>query len=252
MLLYSWNINGFRAVLKKGFVDWLKNCQADVVGLQEIKIQPEQIEKERWDNPGYQTVWLSSQVRKGYSGVACFYKQEPLLISLDMLEDYQGEGRLIGLEYPDFHFFNVYFPNGGMGESRLNYKLGFYEAFLQMAEKLRRKKPIVVCGDFNTAHKEIDLKNPKANEKTSGFMPVERRFLDRLVEHGYIDSFRMFSREPGQYTWWDYKTRGRDRNSGWRIDYFFVSSELKDRVKRAWIEAEVGGSDHCPVGLELA
>lgn len=253
MRLYSWNINGFRAILKKGFTTWLAGCRADVVGLQETKIQPEQIETEQWDQCGYEHLWSSSQGRKGYSGVACLYNRPPLSTALELPDPrYNEEGRLIMLEYPKFYFFNVYFPNGGLGPHRLEYKLGYYEAFLERAEELRKNKPIVVCGDFNTAHQEIDLKNPKENQNNTGFLPIERAWLDRLVAHGYLDTFRMFTQDNGHYTWWDYRTRSRERNAGWRIDYFFVSSELGQAVKRAWIEPEVMGSDHCPIGLELA
>ena len=164
---------------------------------------------------------------------------------------FQGEGRLVHLEYDAFHLFNIYFPNGQMSEERLQYKLGFYDSFLGYAEELRKAKPIVVCGDFNTAHKEIDLARPKANETTSGFLPVERAWLDRFTAHGYLDTFRLFNQDGGNYSWWSYLRKGRERNVGWRLDYFFVSEELRSAVKNAWIAADVMGSDHCPVGLEL-
>ncbi|WP_027186108.1 exodeoxyribonuclease III [Desulfovibrio inopinatus] len=252
MKLLCWNVNGFRAVVQKGFYDWLSQCGADVIGLQETKLQ--QTHESDYQNlpAGYSPVWLSSTVKKGYSGVACFYKNEPLSISRELPDKrFQGEGRLLLLEYPQFYYFNIYFPNGGMGPDRLEYKLGFYDAFLDYAQSLRRSKPIVVCGDFNTAHKEIDLKNAKQNEETSGFLPIERAWIDKFIDHGYIDTFRMFDQGEGKYTWWTYRFGARKRNAGWRIDYFFVSEELKDMVKRAWIDADIMGSDHCPVGLEL-
>lgn len=252
MRIISWNVNGYRAVLQKGFVDWLAACGADVVMLQETKAEPEQITEAERGPAGYDGLWNWSKGRKGYSGTACLYKPEPLAHSFGLDDPrYRGEGRVIHLEYPDFHLFNIYFPNGQRDEERLGYKLGFYDAFLAQAEGLRKHKPIVVGGDFNTAHTEIDLKNPKANEKTSGFLPIERAWLDTFVAHGYVDTFRLFEPGPGHYSWWSYRYNARKNNAGWRIDYFFVSEELRDRVKRAWIEPDVQGSDHCPVGVEI-
>ncbi|MDQ7830440.1 MAG: exodeoxyribonuclease III [Desulfovibrionaceae bacterium] len=251
MILYSWNVNGLRAVVQKGFWEWLAACGADVVGLQETKIQPGH-EADFGHTEAYRTVWLSATAKKGYSGVGCLYRIEPLAITRELPDaGFHGEGRLLHLEYPDFHFFNVYFPNGGRGPERLDYKLRFYDAFLAHAETLRQGKPIVACGDFNTAHTALDLKNAKANEKTSGFLPVERAWLDRFTAAGYVDTFRLFEAGGGHYSWWDYRFKARDRNVGWRIDYFFVSGELVPKVKRAWIASDVYGSDHCPVGLEL-
>ncbi len=252
MKLLCWNVNGFRAVIQKGFYDWLEQCNADIIGLQETKLQQTHEQDYTTLPAGYTPVWLSSTVKKGYSGVACFYKNAPLSISYDLPnERYKGEGRLIQLEYPDFYYFNIYFPNGGMGPERLEYKLGFYDAFLEYAESLRKTKPIVVCGDFNTAHKEIDLKNPKQNSEISGFLPIERAWVDTFINHGYVDTYRMFDQSEEKYTWWTYRFGARKRNAGWRIDYFFVSEELKNNVKHAWIDADVMGSDHCPIGLEI-
>jgi exodeoxyribonuclease-3 len=252
MRIYSWNVNGFRAVIKKNFWDWFKSVQGDVVCLQETKAHPEQMEEQEREANGYKSIWNPAQVKKGYSGVLCYYKLEPQSYSLGLPDPaYQGEGRLILLEYESFFLFNVYFPNGQMSDERLQYKLDFYDAFLDYAQRLRKQKPIVVCGDLNTAHKEIDLKNPKANAERSGFLPVERAWVDKFISTGYVDTFRLFNQEPGQYTWWTYRFGARKRNAGWRIDYFFVSSELVPNVKNAWIESEVLGSDHCPVGLEL-
>ena len=252
MKLYSWNVNGFRAVLNKGFWDWFHQADADVVGLQEIKATPEQLPDQDRQVPGYLDYWNPSQTRKGYSGVACFSKVKPLNTALELPDErFHGEGRVIRLEFPDFHFFNIYFPNGQMSPERLDYKLGFYDAFLEHAQDLRRSKPIVICGDFNTAHREIDLKNPKANSDTSGFLPIERAWIDSFIAAGYVDTFRIFTDQPDQYTWWTYRFGARSRNAGWRIDYFFVSEELRPNVRRAWIEPDVQGSDHCPVGLEL-
>ncbi len=252
MKLYSWNVNGIRAAGKKGFWDWFSQCQGDIIGLQEIKAEPAQLKEEECNPVGYYSIWNPSRKRKGYSGTALFSRTRPLSVNIG-LEDgtYNGEGRCIVAEYDQFYFFNIYYPNGQKDDERLAFKLGYYDAFLAYAEDLRKKKPIVVCGDFNTAHKPIDLKRPKENEKTSGFLPVERAWLDRFIDHGYCDTFRMFCDKGDEYSWWSYKYGARIRNAGWRIDYFFVSEELKDKVTNAWIEQDVMGSDHCPVGLEL-
>jgi len=251
MILFSWNVNGLRAAATKGFGDWLGACGADVVGLQETKLQKDH-EAGFPGVHGYTARFVSSSVKKGYSGVGVYSRPKPLAVSFELPDPaFSGEGRLIHLEFPDFHFFNVYFPNGQMGPDRLEYKLAYYEAFLAHAQELRRSKPIVACGDFNTAHTALDLKNAKANEKTSGFLPIERAWLDRFTAAGYLDTFRLFEPGGGHYTWWDYRFQARSRNVGWRIDYFFVSEELRPKVKRAWIESGVLGSDHCPVGLEL-
>ncbi|MDY7001939.1 MAG: exodeoxyribonuclease III, partial [Thermodesulfobacteriota bacterium] len=251
MKIYSWNVNGFRAVIQKGFWDWLGACGGDVVCLQETKVHPDQLSEED-KLEGYEAVWNPCKVKKGYSGVAAFYRLAPQSFSFGLPDEkYQGEGRLILMDYGTFYLLNVYFPNGQMSDERLKFKMGYYDAFLSYAELLRKTKPVVVCGDFNTAHKEIDLKNPKANEKTSGFLLVERAWLDKFIEHGYVDTFRMFESQGGNYSWWSYRFGARSRNAGWRIDYFFVSKELEGAVKAAWIENKVMGSDHCPVGLEL-
>jgi exodeoxyribonuclease III len=253
--LYSWNINGFRAVLGKGFWDWLSASGADVVGLQEVKAELDQLPAgDRTPPPGWGVAWNHCKVKKGYSGTAAYYRQDaaPLSASTGLPDPaFQGEGRCQLLEYPDFWLFNIYFPNGAMNEERLAYKLKYYDVFLDYAQKLRKTKPVVACGDFNTAHREIDLANPKENEKISGFLPIERAWIDRFIAAGYVDTFRRFEPGPQHYSWWSYRGGARRRNVGWRIDYFFVSEELRDKVKRAWIEPQVQGSDHCPVGLEL-
>lgn len=252
MIMHSWNVNGFRAVVEKGFWDWFGQADSDVVCLQEIKARPEQLHDKDRAVPGYEVFWNPSRTKKGYSGVASFYRTAPAGISTSLPDErFQGEGRLILMDYEKFYLFNVYFPNGQMSQERLRFKLDFYDSFLEYAQELRRTRPIVVCGDFNTAHKEIDLKNPKANEDRSGFLPIERQWMDKFIDHGYVDTFRMFNQDPDQYTWWTYRFGARSRNAGWRIDYFFVSSELKDNVVRSWIEPHVTGSDHCPIGLEI-
>lgn len=252
MIIHSWNVNGYRAVVGKGFHDWLANADSDVICLQEIKARPDQLAEADRLIPGYEIFWNPSRIKKGYSGVASFYRIMPHDISTGLPdESLQGEGRLILMEFTEFYLFNVYFPNGQMNDERLRFKLRFYDSFLNFAQELRRDKPVVVCGDFNTAHREIDLKNPKANADRSGFLPIERQWMDKFVDSGYVDTFRMFNQNPDHYTWWTYRFGARSRNAGWRIDYFFVSRELKNNVVRSWIEPDVMGSDHCPVGLEL-
>ncbi|SKA76689.1 exodeoxyribonuclease III [Desulfobaculum bizertense] len=250
--LRSWNVNGFRAIQKKGFWDWLNSSDSDLVGLQEIKADPSQLREDERNPAGWDVFWNPARSKKGYSGTAILSKIPPLSVRFGLAdESYCGEGRTVCVEFEEFYLYNIYFPNGGMGDDRLQYKLGFYDAFLEDAEELRKKKPIVVCGDFNTAHKPIDLARPKDNEKTTGFLPIERAWIDKLVAHGYLDTLRMFDQEPALYTWWSYRTAARVRNVGWRIDYFFVSEELRDNVKAAWIDSDVMGSDHCPLGIEL-
>ncbi|WP_022661167.1 exodeoxyribonuclease III [Paucidesulfovibrio longus] len=252
MRILSWNVNGFRAVLGKGFPEWLAGCGADVVMLQETKAHPDQIPEEHREPEGWHSFWNWSKGKKGYSGTAVFSRRAPLSMGTSLPDErFQGEGRVQRLEFEDFHLFNIYFPNGQMSDERLEFKMAFYDEFLRYAEELRRDKPIVVGGDFNTAHKEIDLKNPKANEERSGFLPVERAWIDKFVAAGYVDTFRMFDQGPHKYSWWSYRFNARKNNAGWRIDYFFVSEELRARVKSAWIDADVMGSDHCPIGVEI-
>lgn len=252
MRLYSWNVNGFRAVSAKPAWGWFSRCGADILGLQETKAAEEQLTPEQRSPEGYNAYWLAAR-RPGYSGVAVFSRLRPLRLGRELPDPaWQGEGRLLHLEYPDFHYLNVYFPNGQNGEERLAYKLGYYDAFLDFAQGLRRDKPIVVCGDFNTAHRPIDLARPEENKDNSGFLPVERAWLDKFTAAGYVDTFRLAQGEAERaYSWWSYRMKARERNVGWRIDYFFVSAELAPRVRNAWLEPEAQGSDHCPVGLEL-
>lgn len=250
--LISWNVNGIRAAERKGFLDWLLKEKPDIAALQETKAHVEQLSDALMHPDGYESYWNSSDLKKGYSGTVTYTRVSPTLATMHFGESLlDEEGRIVLLEYEPFFLFNVYFPNGGAGEHRLQYKLRFYDRFLHLMEEFRKKKPIVLCGDVNTAHHEIDLAHPKENEKRSGFMPIEREWIDKIVKHGYIDTFRMFNAEPGHYSWWDMKTRSRERNVGWRIDYFFVSGELKSNVKNASILPEVHGSDHCPVSLTL-
>jgi exodeoxyribonuclease III len=250
--LLSWNVNGLRSVWKKGLLDVLGAEAADVVCLQETKLQAEQVADEMRAPPAYRSYWSFAE-RKGYSGVVTYLRAEPIAASpLCHSPVLDCEGRLVHTELPDFHLLNVYFPNGGMGPERLQHKLAFYEAFLAFTESLRKRgKGVVVCGDVNTAHTEIDLARPKEHEKTSGFLPAEREWVARFIAAGYHDTFRIFTAEPGHYTWWDLKSGARARNVGWRIDYFFVSDELRARVRAAAILPHVLGSDHCPVTLTL-
>ena len=252
MRILSWNVNGLRAAYKKGFLDWFLSEQPDILCLQETKAAEDQIPGALKDVEGYHVYWSSAD-RKGYSGVALFTKEAPARIQTGFgIRKFDNEGRVIVAEYKGFTLFNIYFPNGKASKERLQYKLDFYDACLNLLDTLKkRRKKLIVCGDVNTAHKEIDLARPKENEKVSGFLPAERAWIDKLLSHGFVDTFRMFTKEGGHYSWWDLKTRARERNVGWRIDYFFVSSNLKKNVTSAFIMADVTGSDHCPIGLEI-
>jgi len=252
MKIYSWNVNGVRSIAKKGFADWLRATAPDVVCLQETKASRDQLEAALADPEGYHAEWNSAE-RKGYSGVATFSRKKPRAVHRGMgVERFDAEGRILRFEYPQFDLLNVYFPNGTSGPERLQFKMEFYEAFLKHCQALRRQgKKLVIAGDVNTAHKPIDLKNAKANEKNSGFLPEERAWIDRFVAHGYVDTFRMFHDGPGHYSWWTYRANARARNIGWRIDYFFVTEDLVSKVQDAFIDPEVMGSDHCPVGIEI-
>lgn len=250
--IVSWNVNGIRAVTKKGFFDWVQQESPDILCLQEIKAQPDQIAKEVASLLGYHAEWSCGE-RKGYSGVATFSRVPPVEVKKGFgIARFDREGRVIAHEFPDFALYNIYFPNGGSGEERLQYKLDFYGAFLDhIKSRQAGHHSVLVCGDFNTAHQPIDLARPKANEFTSGFLQVERDWLDRLHGHGFVDTFRHFTKDPGHYTWWDMKTGARERNVGWRIDYFYATPDLMPRVLSSTIKPEVMGSDHCPIVLHL-
>jgi exodeoxyribonuclease-3 len=255
MKLVSWNVNGIRAVERKGVLRPLfAEHDADIVCLQETKARPEQIEQEVGTVDGYRAYYNAPIEKNGYSGVAIYAKQEPLSVWYGMGDErYDTEGRLIGADFGDFILFNVYFPNGGGGPERLAYKLAFYDAFLAHVEMWRKNNPrIIICGDVNTAHEAIDLARPKENEKNTGFLPEERAWMDELVGAGYTDTFRHFNpAKEGMYTYWDMKTRARDRNVGWRLDYFFVSQTLVPALTDARILSNVYGSDHCPIAITL-
>ncbi|GAB7079362.1 exodeoxyribonuclease III [Megalodesulfovibrio paquesii] len=253
MRLACWNVNGIRAAWGKGFGEWLSASTADIICLQETKVHPDQLGEAERQPPGWWSAWHWATKKKGYSGVACFARTPPLHWSMDLANElFHGEGRCLHLEYPAFHLLNIYFPNGQMNQERLDYKMGYYDAFLDHAQTLRKTKPVIVCGDFNTAHTELDIARPKENEKTSGFLPIERAWMDRFEAAGYVDTFRhLHPGEKDHYTWWSFRANARARNVGWRIDYFYVSSELTDAIEDAWIEPDIMGSDHCPIGLEI-
>ena len=250
--ILSWNVNGIRAIHKKGFLDWFAEESPDVLCLQETKASPEQLTSELLEIPGYKT-YFSSAERKGYSGVALYTKEEPTAVQYGFgVPEFDSEGRILIADYERFTLINIYYPNGKRSPDRLDYKMRFYSAFQVVVDELRAQgKRLAICGDVNTAHKEIDISRPKENEKISGFLPMEREWMDQFLSSGYIDTFRMFHQEPNNYTWWDQMTRSRERNVGWRIDYFFIDESLRNHVANAWIMPEVQGSDHCPIGLEI-
>lgn len=253
MKLVSWNVNGIRAAAKKTFFDYLEEEAPDILCIQETKAHEDQLDETLLTPSGYYTYWHSG-AKRGYSGVATFTKQRPLNVrSGTELVSMDTEGRVLRTDFSDFLLYNIYFPNGGRGKDRLDFKLDFYDQALHHFEQERRKGiPLVICGDVNTAHKEIDLKHPKQNENTSGFMPVERAWLDKLVALGYVDTFRHFHPDAvDQYSWWDMRTRARARNVGWRIDYVIVTPDFLPRCRDASIQMHIHGSDHAPVTLEL-
>ena len=254
MKYVSWNVNGLRAVAKKGFLEWLHNASPDVLGLQEIKAEADQLPEEVRSPKGYHAYFSSCKTKKGYSGVALYSKTKPDKVEYGIgIKKFDDEGRIIIGHFGELVLLNVYFPNGGGGPERLKYKFEFYDAFLKHTESLRKKgKKVIFCGDVNTAHEEIDLARPKENEKNTGFLPEERAWIDELVYSGYVDSFRHFyPHKEGAYSYWDMKSAARERNVGWRIDYFFLAPELLPKLKTAGISPLVYGSDHCPVWVEL-
>jgi exodeoxyribonuclease-3 len=251
--LISWNVNGIRAVSKKGFFDpFLESQHPDILCLQETKISQDQLVNELTEKTGYCS-YFSHAEKRGYSGVAIYTREKPLSVTEGMgIERLDKEGRTLVADYGDFVLANIYFPNGAQNEERLNFKMDFYAEFYAWANKLVASgKHLVVCGDFNTAHKAIDLARPKENEKISGFLPMERAWMDQFVEAGYIDTFRQFNQEPHNYSWWHMRTAARERNVGWRIDYFFTNQDFFKNVENAEILPTVMGSDHCPVTLAL-
>lgn len=250
--IWSWNINGLRAIMKKDFIKTIRASDADIIALQETKLQAHQIPPEILDLEEYYSYW-SHAVRPGYSGTVILTKLKPLSFEQTFgVAEFDNEGRINIAEYENFFLFNIYFPNGQKDDERLAYKLRFYDKALEVMEAYRaRGKAVLVAGDYNTAHKEIDLAHPQANENSSGFLPIERAWLDKIVEMGWVDTFRDFDTSPEQYSWWSYRTAARPRNIGWRIDYFFVNKEHRNLVTNAGIRQDIMGSDHCPVFVEL-
>jgi exodeoxyribonuclease III len=249
MKLLSWNVNGIRAALKAGFLDFVKKDQPDILCIQETKAQEEQVSLTL---PGYQQYWSSAD-KKGYSGTATFTKKKPLAVTFGIgMDNHDREGRLITAEYPDFFLVNVYAPNAQHGLPRLDYKRQWDKDFLAFIKKLEKKKPVIFCGDLNVAHQEIDLANPKENRRNAGFTDEERADFSKALSAGFVDTFREFHKEGGQYTWWTYRFNARKRNIGWRIDYVVMSQRLRPRLKDAFILKDVTGSDHCPVGVLLS
>lgn len=251
--LVSWNVNGIRACVKKGFLTYLQETEPDVLLLQETKAHPDVLDDTILNPIGYHTAWEGAE-KKGYSGTALFSKTNPITVIKGFGNPkFDCEARVMSAIYPDFTVLGVYFPNGQKDDERLQYKLEFYDHFFAYCRDLRAQgQSLVIMGDYNTAHTEIDLANPKENSGISGFLPVERAWMDRIVAEGYIDTFREFNQEPEQYTWWTYRAAARRRNIGWRIDYVFITPDLRPRLTDAFIQSDVLGSDHCPVGITLA
>lgn len=249
MKFISWNVNGIRACVQKGFQGFFNEIDADIFCLQETKMQEGQLEL---DLPGYYQYWNYAE-KKGYSGTAIFTKEEPVSVTYGMgIPEHDKEGRMITLEFPEFYFITVYTPNSQNELARLDYRMKWEEDFLAYLKNLEEMKPVIFCGDLNVAHQEIDLKNPKTNRKNAGFTDEERGKFSTLIENGFIDTFRYFYPEQEEiYSWWSYRFKAREKNAGWRIDYFCVSECLKDRLVDAKIHTEVFGSDHCPVELEI-
>lgn len=247
MKLVSWNVNGLRAALKKGFVESMRELNPDIIGIQETKMQPGQAEV---DLPEYEE-YFNSAIRKGYSGTAVFSKHEPINVTYNFGE-YDDEGRTIVCEFEDFYFVTVYTPNSKSELERLDYRMDWEDAFKEYMLELDKKKPVIICGDLNVAHKEIDLKNPKTNRRNAGFTDEERGKFGKLLDAGFTDTFRhLYPDKEGVYSWWSYRFNARKNNAGWRIDYFLVSNRITDKIKEAKIHTDIMGSDHCPVSLEI-
>ncbi|MBN2733457.1 MAG: exodeoxyribonuclease III [Methanomicrobiaceae archaeon] len=250
--LISWNVNGIRAAANKGLLDFISKESPDILCIQETKAGEDQLSSAVRHPKGYFS-YFSSAERKGYSGVAVYTKKEPLSVNKGFgIPEFDNEGRILILKFPDYYLFNIYFPNGKASKERLDYKMKFYEECLNQVKKLHKeKKNIIICGDVNTAHKNIDLARPKENSKVSGFLPEEKEWIDNLLNAGFLDTFRIFTKEPGYYSWWDLKSKARERNVGWRIDYFFVNEEMEKNIQNASILSHIYGSDHCPVMVEI-
>ena len=252
MRITTWNVNGIRAVVNKDGFAWLDEIKPDVLGLQEIKAKPDQVPELIRSHPEYRSFWHSAE-RPGYSGTAVLYRKEPLSIKTGLgVGAFDNKGRTTRMEYPDFFLYAIYFPSGGQENKRVPFKLDFYARLLEICDAHHaRGEKVILTGDFNTAHNEIDLANPKENEKNTGFLPEERVWITRYLEHGFVDAYRALYPDKVEYTWWTYRTNARARNIGWRLDYFLVSEGLMERVEDVEIHGEVMGSDHCPVSLIL-
>jgi len=251
MNILSWNVNGIRAVQKKGFIDWLKEASPDVLCIQETKAQEEQLDEELKNIEGYSSYFYSA-VKKGYSGVSIYTKHEPIHVKNFGIEEFDDEGRYIEAKFKDFTLINCYFPNSQEKGKRLDYKIRFCDAILEKCNELvTNGENIILCGDYNIAHEEIDIKNPKRNEKNPGFLPEERAWMTKFVENGYVDTFREFFPDTQKFSWWSYRFKSRDKNIGWRIDYHCVNKEFFSNIKEAEILNDVMGSDHCPVSITL-
>ena len=253
MKLISWNVNGLRAIINKGFEEFFKGINADIFCIQETKMQEEQLEEKiNTIFDGYKMYWNSAE-KKGYSGTAIFSKKEPVNIKYGIgIEEHDKEGRVITLEFEKFYMVNCYTPNSKRELERLDYRMIWEEDFRNYLLELNKKKPVILCGDLNVAHKEIDLKNPKTNRRNAGFTDEEREKMTELLNSGFVDSFRyLYPDKADKYTWWSYMFKAREKNAGWRIDYFIVSDNIKDKIKESYIFSEIMGSDHCPVGLDI-
>jgi exodeoxyribonuclease-3 len=249
--ILSWNVNGFRAVVRNGFLAWLDHAQPDILCIQETRVHPEELDKALLEPKGYRTLWQPA-LRKGYSGVATFFKKEPLSVRALGIEEFDAEGRVQVIEYKGFTLVNAYFPNSRPERARIAYKLVFCAAILELCNTLRRQgQHVILSGDYNIAHTEIDLARPKENEDNPGYLPEERAAMTTFLHAGYVDTFRHFTKEPGHYTWWSYRGRAREKNIGWRLDYHCVNKEFMRRVKASVILADVTGSDHCPVAITV-
>ena len=249
--IISWNVNGYRACAKKGFLDWLAKSKADIVCLQEVRAEIGQVDEELQNPKGYYSIWFSAE-KKGYSGTLCLCKKEPLKVTKGLgKKEFDSEGRCIEIEFDDFVLFNNYFPNGGRDLKRVDYKLAYYAQLLKKVKKHHKNnKNVIITGDWNTCHREIDLARPKANVKNTGFLPEEREWVDKYLKSDLIDTFREeFPDKEGAYTWWSNRGGARDNNVGWRLDYFLVSNHAKSRVKSNIIHSDIKMSDHCPVEI---
>lgn len=253
MMMLCWNVDGLRSVLKKGFMEWFRKESPDILCIQETRLADGEIPEEVLHIDGYYSYFSCSKTRKGYSGVALFTREKPADVKYGFgVERFDDEGRIIVADYGRFVLLDIYFPNGKASQERLDYKMAFYDTFLNYVDHLKKQgKSIVICGDVNTAHTELDIARPRENSKKSGFLPMEREWMDKLESHGFIDTYRVFEKEGGHYTYWDMRTGARKRNVGWRIDYYYISDDLRKNLKNAFIESDVTGSDHCPIGIEI-